>query len=330
MKIAITGGAGFIGTSLAWQLKQAGHEITLLDLKLSQEFPEDSKIVDILDEAALKSAMQGIDVIYHLAAEHRDDVQPVQKYYDVNVTGAQNLVDAADENGIKTIIFTSSVAVYGLDAGDSNKGSCETDMPGPFNDYGQSKLQAEKIFEQWLARDPVRNLVTVRLVATFGPGNRGNIYTLIDQIIARKFIMIGNGINRKSIAYVENVADFLVFCMNLGHKGHVYNYADKPDLSVRDLVQQIRECAGYKGLGPRAPYAAGMLGGAVFDIAAKITGRSFPISTIRIKKFCANTIVNADRAAATGFTAKYSLHDGLEKMIASDFANITPAQNKAA
>ncbi|MGB0719425.1 MAG: NAD-dependent epimerase/dehydratase family protein, partial [Bdellovibrionales bacterium] len=114
MKIAITGGAGFIGTQLAGILKAQGHDVALLDLKPSDTYPEDSHIVDVCDRDALIRASEGVDAIYHLAAEHRDDVSPVQRYYDVNVGGGENVVAAARENGIKTIIFTSSVAVYPL------------------------------------------------------------------------------------------------------------------------------------------------------------------------------------------------------------------------
>lgn len=330
MKIAITGGAGFIGNVLARRLKSAGHSVMLLDLQPSAEFPADSRIVDITDEAALTTALQGTDLVYHLAAEHRDDVHPIQKYYDVNVGGAEKLVRAAKANNIKSIIFTSSVAVYGLDAGDRHSGSRESDVPAPFNDYGASKLQSEKVFERWAREDAQHKLVTVRLVATFGPGNRGNIHTLIDQILAGRFIMIGSGHNRKSIAYVENVAAFLEFCKDMKPGAHLYNYTDKPDLSMRDLVGHIRKFGGMGGPGPRAPYIIGLLGGAVFDVAAKITGRNFPVSVIRIRKFCANTVVNSERAFAAGFTPPKTLAEGLEQMIHSDFAADKAAQKKAA
>lgn len=319
MKIAITGGAGFIGTRLAQKLVDDGHQIIILDVKQSEAFPQQSFIVDITDKDAVMQALKGADAIYHLAAEHRDDVSPLSKYYDVNVQGGQNVIDAARAHDIKHIIFTSSVAVYGLDAGDPETGSVETDQPDPFNDYGQSKYDSEKTFEAWAAEDPSRILVMMRLVATFGPGNRGNIYTLINQVHKNKFIMIGDGSNHKSVAYVGNVAAFLHTCLSFEPGVHIYNYADKPDLNMRDMVENIRGAMGKSGLGPKLPYALGLLGGGVFDIAAKITGKTFPISTIRVKKFCANTVVNADKVRADGFSAPYTLADGLKEMIEADF-----------
>ena len=315
MKIAITGGAGFIGSRLAALLAAQGHEIVVLDTQGAHP-------VDVTDRDAVMTALAGVDVIYHLAAEHRDDVSPVSKYYDVNVGGASTIVAAAEAHDIQTIIFTSSVAVYGLNAGESR----ESDPPAPFNDYGQSKLDSEKVFKEWAAADKKsRTLVTARLVATFGPGNRGNIYTLIEQIAQGRFVMIGSGKNRKSIACVENVAEFLVYCLEFGPGVHLYNYADKPDLRMHDMVRSIRQALGLSGMGPRAPYLVGLAGGAVFDLAARLTGRNFPISRVRVEKFCADTVVNADQAHEK-FTAPKSLEEGLQTMIDAEFS----AQRKAA
>ena len=108
----------------------------MIDLYESQIFPEDSVIADVTNATALTNAVKGADVIYNLAAEHRDDVSPVQKYYDVNVGGAENVVAAAIANNIKTIIFTSTVAVYPLKPADPKTGATETNTPAPFNDYG--------------------------------------------------------------------------------------------------------------------------------------------------------------------------------------------------
>lgn len=321
MKIAITGGSGFIGTALARRLMADGHDIVIIDTVPSPAFPQNFVRVDICDLPALTKALSGVEAIFHLAAEHRDDVSPVQKYYDVNVTGGKNVIAAANAHNINTIIFTSSVAVYGLNAGASK----ETDTPAPFNDYGRSKLQSEHSFNDWAAQDPARKLITLRLVATFGPGNRGNIYTLMRQIAGGKFMMIGDGCNYKSIAYVENVAAFLHHCLGLPHGAHLYNYADKPDLNMRDMVENIRNALGQNAALPRLPFVLGLLGGFGFDVLAKITGRNFPISAIRVKKFCADTIVDAEKLRETGFTPPASLQDGLRVMIESEFP--PPAEN---
>ncbi len=316
MKIAVTGGAGFIGTVLMRLLLEQGHDCFWLDIRRSKTYPDLGEIVDVTDEEALTKALAGVDVVYHLAAEHRDDVSPIQKYYDVNVGGAKNLVKAAKANNVNTIIFTSTVAVYGLDAGYSKEDS----TPAPFNDYGKSKLESEEIFHDWVVEDSSRRrLITLRLVATFGPENRGNVYTLMDQIARGRFIMVGSGENCKSVAYVGNVGAFLVYCLDFENGESVYNYADKPDLSMKDMVKTIREAMGMRGLGLKIPYLVGFAGGAFFDLIAAISGKKFPISLIRVRKFCANTVVNADKMEQTGFKRPYSLQEGLEAMVRHDF-----------
>lgn len=315
MKIAITGGAGFIGTQLSGRLLADGHEIFLLDTKPSNKYPQHFREVDICNAYALSEAMKGVDVIYHLAAEHRDDVSPRSRYYEVNDKGTSNVISAASNNGIKQIIFTSTVAVYGLNEGESR----EDDALQPFNDYGKSKLKAEGHIRQWAGRNPMHSATIIRLVATFGPGNRGNIYTLMDQIYRGRFVMIGPGRNRKSIAAVGNVAAFLHHCLKLQPGIHLYNYADKPDLITRDLVLTIRRALGLPGKGLRAPYLIGLGGGIVFDVAARLTGRALPVSAIRVKKFCADTVINANHLRETGFKPLQTLEEALQEMIAVEF-----------
>lgn len=314
MHIAITGANGFIARRLIASLKSTHPDatFTLLDIQKSHD---DITIADVTNSDTMLTHLKGADIIYHLAAEHRDDVSPIQKYYDTNVGSAKTITAAARKHGIKTIIFTSTVAVYGLNAGES----VETDTPAPFNDYGQSKLDAEKIFEDWASETQDNSLTTLRLVATFGPGNRGNIHTLMNQVARKKFIMIGNGQNKKSIAYVENTAAFMASFAKNAKKGiQIYNYADKPDLDMTAMMTSIRESFGIRNRVIKAPYIIGIIGGTAFDILAKITGRKFPISKIRVQKFCANTTVNAAKAHKT-FKAPHTITEGLTAMIKTDF-----------
>ena len=161
-----------------------------------------------------------------------------------------------------------------------------------FNDYGRTKWEAEKIYREWQEKDPQnRTLVVVRPTVVFGEQNRGNVYNLLNQIASGRFIMIGAGTNMKSMAYVENVVSFLQYSIDFFKPGvHVYNYVDKPDFDMNTLVSLVRAAIGKsKKTGFSIPYFAGLTGGYFFDLASFITRRSFPISSIRVKKFCATT-----------------------------------------
>ncbi len=308
MKIAITGGSGFIGTRLIKELQSAGHECVIIDVK--HRAP-----VDILDYPALERAIAGCDAVYQLAAEHRDDVFPRSRYYDVNVTGTGNVARAADANGIKRLVFTSSFAVYGLDA----KTPGENSAPAPFNDYGKSKLEGEKLLQDWAEKTREARLTIVRPTVVFGENNRGNVYTLINQVAGKKFVMIGNGENKKSMAYVGNVASFLSFCLDKNDMTGVYNYADTPDFTMNELMGVIYEKFGRDRPSFKLPYTIGLTAGYAFDALARATNRRFPISAVRVQKFCADTTSNAEKVRGAGFVPPYSLREGIERMIAHDF-----------
>lgn len=322
LKIALIGGSGFVGRQLAGDLWKAGHFVRIIDITPSPDYPDAFRNGDVRDLAGLKNVLEGMDVIVNLAAAHRDDVRPISLYHDVNVTGAQNVCDAARDLGITKIIFTSSVAVYGHQSGVPD----ENAQPHPFNPYGETKLQAEKVYEDWQNEKPSeRSLVIVRPTVVFGPKNRGNVYTLIEQIARNRFLMIGDGTNRKSMAYVENVSAFLAYCLKFGPGQHRFNYIDKPDFSMNDLVVTIRKSLGKKpSIGPRLPRIIGETAGTVLDFIADKTGKSFPISKVRIEKFCANSVFSSEKMLNSGFTPPHDLKDALSRTIDQEFGSAKP------
>jgi len=316
MNILITGGSGFIGTILTKDLLKEGHKVTIYDKQKSETFPDLCIVGDVRDKEKLTRSMRGVDAVYHLAAEHRDDVRPVSLYHEVNVGGAENMVYALDKNGVNRLIFTSTVAVYGLNSGEPRE-----DSPvRPFNDYSKSKYKAELVFDKWVSTGDTKCLVIVRPTAIFGEKNRGNIYNLLTQIAAERFVMVGNGKNKKSMGYVLNLSQFLITLLENTPGRHLYNYADKPDFNMEEFVRFVLNTLGKRSdLNFRIPYIVGLWGGYTFDFLAKVTEKTYPISSIRIKKFSANTIINANKLKKTGFVAPYALTEGLGRMIKSEF-----------
>jgi nucleoside-diphosphate-sugar epimerase len=318
MKILVIGGSGFIGTALVRRLIELGYETSIFDKNPSGYFNHLVTIGDVRDKEALNRAIKGFDVIFNLAAEHRDDVTPKSLYMEVNVGGAENVCNAADDNGVRKIIFTSSVAVYGF----TEKETDESGELKPFNDYGKTKLQAEKVYYRWQQKGDDRSLVIIRPTVVIGEGNRGNVYNLLRQIVSGNFVMVGKGHNIKSIAYVENVAAFLVHALSFTTGYHLFNYADKPDFDMNTLVSMVNRKMGRRsGAGVRLPYWIGYLGGLCFDVAAKITGKKFHISAVRMKKFCANTQFISSSINETGFVPPFTLSEGLERTIQYEFIN---------
>jgi GlcNAc-P-P-Und epimerase len=313
-RIGVIGGSGFIGTWLARLLLTRDHAVRIIDVNPSKMHSDLWVAADVRDREALYAACRGCDVLYNLAAEHRDDVRPVELYQQVNVMGAHNTCDIAEQLHIDRLIFTSTVAVYGLHAGEAD----ETTPTRPFNEYGRSKLEAEQVFQAWAKRAPGRALTIVRPTVVFGPGNRGNVHLLLEQIASGRAVVIGDGRNRKSMAYVGNLAEFLVYALEFAPGVHVYNYVDKPDLDMNGLVALANQTLG-RGRPVRIPYSLGMAAGAVCDWLARLTGRQLPISRVRVRKYAANTMFAANRIASTGFTPRHSLHEALVATIRHEF-----------
>lgn len=317
MKITLIGGSGFVGTRLI-DLLRHDYQLRNIDKRQSHFFPDITVIGDVRDKDKMVELLEGTDVVVLLAAEHRDDVSPVSLYYDVNVGGMRNVLAAMEANGIKRIVFTSSVAVYGL-----NKKNPDEEHPkDPFNHYGKSKWQAEEVLQEWYKGHGDWNINILRPTVIFGERNRGNVYNLLHQISSGKFLMVGDGNNKKSMAYVGNIVAFIRFLIEEQRSGyHVYNYIDKPDLTMNELVGHVSKVLKKHIPATHFPYWLGMLGGYGFDFLAWLTRRKLTISSVRVKKFCATTKFNADKVRASGFKAPFTLGEGLARTLEFEFVH---------
>jgi GlcNAc-P-P-Und epimerase len=316
MKVLVLGGSGFIGTRLLDTLIERGHGVTNFDRRVSDRFANLTVVGDVRSSEEVSAAAAGHHAVINLAAEHRDDVTPLSLYTEVNVGGAVALVTAAESAGIERIVFTSTVALYGLGTNDAS----EESEPDPFNEYGRSKLAAERVLRKWADASPDRSLTIVRPSVVFGEGNRGNVYNLARQVHSRRFLLIGRGENRKSMSYVGNIVGFLADALDAAPGTTTINYADKPDLTTRELLDVLNDAMALPHTGAiRLPLWLGLAGGYVLDAAAKVTRRTFPISAIRIRKFASDTTVNTHRLASTGYRPPVPLDEAIRRTIEAEF-----------
>ena len=316
MKITLIGASGFVGTRLIELLKQNNYFLQNVDKQQSRFHSEITVIANVLDKYNLVTLLDNTDVVILLAAEHRDDVTPTSLYYDVNVGGMRNTLEAMEANGVKRIIFTSSVAVYGL----NKKNPTETYPADPFNHYGKSKWEAEKVLQEWYKVHPDWNINVIRPTVIFGERNRGNVYNLLKQISSGRFLMVGKGNNKKSMAYVGNIVTFIKFLIENKTAGYeVYNYIDKPDFTMNELVDHVSKVLNKHIPSIHYPLWLGMLGGYCFDVLAFITRRKLTISSVRVKKFCATTQFDATKVQNTDFRAPYTLAEGLARTLEFEF-----------
>lgn len=318
MKIVLIGASGFVGTRLIAHLKEKSdlYELKNVDLLPSPFHPEITETGDVRQVKDMDEKLQAADWVVLLAAQHRDDVSPVSLYYDTNVGGMENTLRAMEKNKSKRLIFFSSVAVYGL----NKRNPVETHPVDPFNHYGKSKWQAEQVLQKWYETHPNWHIHIIRPTVIFGERNRGNVYNLLDQISRGKFLMVGDGNNKKSMAYVGNVVAFVDYLIEHGKSGYtIYNYVDKPDLTMNELVDHVSHVLDRHIPAIHFPYGLGMLGGYIFDVLSKCTGKKFTVSSVRVKKFCATTQFDASKALQSGFLPPYTLKEGLARTLKFEF-----------
>ena len=321
-KIKLIGASGFVGTRLLDLLKDfPEYELQNIDLQPSHFFNDLTVIGDVREQDQMDHLLEGGDVVILLAAQHRDDVTPISLYYDTNVGGMKVTLNAMEKNGIKRLVFFSSVAVYGL-----NKNNPDENHPAdPFNHYGKSKWQAEQVLQEWYKTHPDWNIDIVRPTVIFGERNRGNVYNLLHQISSGKFLMVGPGTNVKSMAYVGNIVAFVKFMIEHVTSGYnVFNYIDKPDVNMNDLVAHVEKVLNKHIPSTHYPYWLGMFGGCCFDLLAKITGKKLAVSSVRVKKFCSTTQFDSTKAMNSGFVPPFTLKEGLARTLEFEFVHPKP------
>lgn len=313
MSILLTGGSGFIGGHFHRYLQ--GSNIVNFDLN---DPPSNYQSIFFKGDIRVKDDVKrvfhqhSITSIISLAAKHHDFGIGHDEYFDTNEDGTRVLCEVASEHNIREIIFFSSVAVYGTHLEISR----ETMAPHPDGPYGASKLAGEKVLEKWATENPSRKVLIIRPTVAFGPGNFANMFNLIKQINSGLYFYLGKADNIKSIAYVENLVAATIFLKNKMLPGlAVYNYADEPQLTTKQIAQEIAKNLGVK-IRFTIPKALGIAMAIPFDVIIKLTGKNLPISTARVRKLGTPTHHSAAKLFAEGFKPQFSTQEGLQKMVA--------------
>lgn len=315
MKILITGGAGFIGTHLCKAIGQRGWDVCILDIKPQAAKDREYKYfqADVRNGEHIKEALDGADWIIHLAANHHDFGISREEFFSVNEDGTRTVLNAATSQGIKKVIFLSTVAVYG----NLMEPTTEISPTVPVSDYGKSKLASEEVLNDWASEQADRTVIIIRPTVVFGPHNFANIYNLIRQIARRHYLQVGKGENIKSVAYVENVVAATIFLMDQNHSGvKIYNYADEPHLQTCEIVKIISKQIGISPPKICLPIWFGVGVGSIFDMLGAITRYNFPITGARVRKFCTSTHHTAKKIREEGFVPPVGLEEGFARTLA--------------
>ncbi|MBV8957561.1 MAG: NAD-dependent epimerase/dehydratase family protein [Actinobacteria bacterium] len=249
MKVAVTGGAGFIGAHVVSALQRAGHEVVVLDVRPPADPGLAYEQVDIRDVDGLTRATAGCDAVFHLAAvadvdqAAKDPVGTVEK----NVAGTAAVWEACRRNEVKRAILASTVWVYTAATG-----------PGPFDEtavfdaskaahlYTSSKIAAEMVVHDYHALYG-QDFTILRYGIPFGPGMRPAlvISKFVDMAEANTPITVhGDGSQYRNYVYVEDLARAHVLALEPAGANEVFNLEGEEQVSVRGLVEAISAVLG--------------------------------------------------------------------------------------
>jgi nucleoside-diphosphate-sugar epimerase len=250
---------------------------------------------DLLDDGPLNRAMaERPECVAHLAASRVDWGLSADEYVRDNLWATQRVIEAGRRADVRRWLVYSSVGVLGS----SQIALDDTAPRNPDGAYATSKADAERLFEELGSSDPLTQITVVRPSAVYGPGNptNTNVYRLIDAIYRRRFVMIGNGENVKTVSYLPNLIEATLFLMERMSPGfRTYIYVDSPALSTEALVRLLSKAVDadtprrHLPLSIAKPLALGS------DILARLIKVDLPITSARIEKFCRPT--NFDRSA---------------------------------
>lgn len=317
MTFLVTGSSGYIGSRLGALIADQGHTVFGVDrVRPSEDYSYLDRFThgDLCDAAVAKEAVEGVDMILHLAAAKGDWGISEREYYRDNLDATRVLLDAGKEEGITSWVFYSTVSVMGP----STKSIPEDAGFAPINPYGASKAEAEKLFRSYAETHPEAEVLTIRPSVVYGPGNPDstNIYRLIDAIYNRRFVMVGPGEAIKTTSYITNLLAATTFLMEQMQPGlQTFTYVDRPKMTTGEMVDHIYRMLGKKPPSWHVPLAVAEPIAKVSDAAAWLTGIDFPITAARISKFNRSTNFRAEAIRRSGFEQPVANKEALQKTV---------------
>lgn len=235
----VFGGAGFIGSHLVPALEGRGAAVTVADIR-EPAFRAPHAYVDVRHPIDLELD-RAPDLVVNLAAVHRSPGHQSHEYYETNVRGAIEVTEWSRRAGAPTIVFTSSIAVYGPGENARTEASpCAPDTP-----YGHAKLLAERVHTAWAGSTGGRAVV-VRPASIFGRGSTGNFARLAAALRSGRFVYPGRTDTVKSCGYVRDLVDAVCFLLDRDELGTgAWNFGYPDAYTVQDVCEALCAIGGF-------------------------------------------------------------------------------------
>lgn len=242
--IAVTGANGFIGNALCDELEFRGFTVRRL-VRASEMNSREVSVGNINSSTNWLHALDGISTVIHCAglAHIYNDAGKIanEEYQEVNFRGTKRLAEQAILQGVKRLIFLSTIKVNGeftnskLDNPGAKCGFTAFDLPQPKGPYAHSKWEAEKVLWKFY-NDKKLEIVIIRLPLVYGIGVKGNFLRLINLIRLGIPLPFGLIKNRRSLVCLDNLLDLTICCVNNpAANGNTFLVSDGEDLSTLEL-----------------------------------------------------------------------------------------------
>jgi nucleoside-diphosphate-sugar epimerase len=240
LKILVTGANGFVGRALCPLLEHAGHQVSRV-VRCAQS-PNERSIADITESSDWAPILnEGIDAVVHLAAKvslmnagsDAASGTTFAEYCQINARSAENFARQCAEKGVKRFIFISTVKVLGEG---SDHPYQSTDAAIPSDAYAISKWEAEQSLQR-IGLETGMEIVVLRPPLVYGPGVQGNFLRMLEAIDHRRPMPFGLVRNRRSLLYVENLADAIRVCLvHPAAANQAWMISDAQDVSTPELI----------------------------------------------------------------------------------------------
>lgn len=246
--LLITGASGFIGTALVNRAIQKDYRVRAASRQLVT-WPKDVESIQLHDLATMdwRLALRDIHTVVHLAA--RAHVPPnlsacaLTELRRLHVVGTLNLARQAADAGVRRFVFMSSVKVHGESTLPAQPYTID-DIPLPIDPYGVTKYEAELNLKA-LADQSKLELVVIRPVLTYGPGVKGNFFTMMSWIYRGIPLPLGSINNRRSLVALDNLVDLVLTCLqHPAAANRTFLVSDDHDLSTTELITMLASAMG--------------------------------------------------------------------------------------
>lgn len=316
MRVLVTGGTGFTGSALVKRLLNEGHEVIALDYKEGIQFDSlrsmgaKTFIGTVTDKKIVERCMEGVDIVFHLAAAFRELNVPDGYYYDVNVNGTRNVLDAAYINGVKKFIYCSTCGVHG----NIENPPANEDAPiAPADYYQRTKYEAEPIVKGYANKG--MKTVILRPAAIYGPGDPERFFMIFKRVAKGSFPMFGSGDTLYHPLYIDNLIDAFMICME-PDKGNSREYliADEEYFPIKEIVKKVGEALDIPVKINYYPVMPIVIAGHIVEKVCKPLGIAPPIFPRRVDWYRQNRAFDITRAKKElGYIPKIGLDEGLRR-----------------